>query len=145
MKRLKISPAFIFIIILQAGCASLHNTYSGDVPEDIRRMFVGTWQGEHVDNEGKLLRAWTQNRSEDGTYTITFYHYKQDGIYSSKQMGKWWIDSDRFYEIARAVKQEPDVYRFDILDENEIRFKSIVTDYEFVDRKMPCLRDATFL
>ncbi len=145
MKRLKIPPALICMIILQIGCGGVHKTYQGSAPEDTRRIFVGTWQGEHMDDEQKLLRTWTQNRAEDGTYTITFFHHTEKGVYRSAQKGKWWIDGDRFYEIAPDVMEEPDVYEFEILNENEIRFKSVVTDYEFIDSRLPDPRDVTFI
>lgn len=139
-------PLFLICVsILQAGCGAYHGTFEGDVSEDVRPMFVGTWEGEHVDHEGNLLRTWIQRRSEDGTYAITFVHYTEKGMRRSGQTGKWWIDGDRFFEIAPSVMEEPDVYQFEIVNENQIRFKSIVRDYEFVDRKIQNLQDVTFI
>jgi len=139
-------PLFLICVsILQAGCGAYHGTFEGDVSEDVRPMFVGTWKGEHVDHEGNLLRTWIQRRSEDGTYAITFVHYTEKGMRRSGQTGKWWIDGDRFFEIARSVMEQPDVYQFEIVNENQIRFKSIVRDYEFVDRKIQSLQDVTFI
>ena len=145
MEKLKIALALVFMIILQAGCRTVNNAWQGKAPEHIRRIFVGTWEGEYVDHEGNLLRTWIQNRSENGTYTIIFFHHSEKGIYKSRQQGKWWIDGDRFYEIAPDVMDEPDVYQFEILSENEIRFKSIVKDYEFIDRRMQNFRGVTII
>lgn len=99
-----------------------------------------------MDHEENSLRTWIQNRSEDGTYTIIFYHHTTEKeIDRSIQKGKWWIDGDRFYEIVPDVMEEPDVYEFEILNENEIRFKSTVKDYEFIDRRTQDFHDAIFI
>ena len=145
MKRLKTTLTLVFVVILISACASVNNSYTESVLEDTRRIFVGTWKGKYVDHKGRLSRTWIQNRLPDGTYTITFIHHTQEGIYSSKQEGKWWVDGDRFYEIAPNVMEEPDVYQFEILNENEIHFRSIAEDYEFIDKRMQELRDATFI
>ncbi len=145
MKRLKIALALIFMIMLPAGCGTVNKTYQAKLPEDVRPIFVGTWAGEHVDHDGKLLRAWIQVRSEDGTYTITFVHHTEDGIYSSEQKGKWWVEGDRFHEIAPNEMEEPYAYQFEILSEDEIRFKSMVNDYEFIDRRVQDFRGVSFI
>ncbi len=141
MKTFKIALFLVLMTILQTGCGTMNNAPGGNVPEDIRRVFVGMWEGEYVDHEGNLLRTWMQNRSEDGTYTIVFFHHTEEGIYKSTQKGKWWIDRHRFYEIAPDVMEEPEIYRFEILSENEIRFRSIVKDYEFIDRRIQDCHD----
>ena len=134
MKKFIIATLFL-IIVLQAGCGTMNNASHQNVPEDIRDVFVGTWEGEHMDRGGALLRTWIQNRSEDGTYTIVFFHHNEKGIYKSTQEGKWWLKGNRFYEIAPDLMEEPDVYQFEILSDNEIRFRSIVKDYEFIDKR----------
>jgi hypothetical protein len=142
MKNLKIVP-LLLMIVLQAGCGTMNNTSQRNAPEDIRHVFVGTWEGKHMDDQGKLLRTWIQNRSEDGTYSIIFCYHTEKGIYKSTQKGKWWIEGNRFYEIAPDVMKEPDVYRFEIRSESEIRFRSILTDYEFVDKRTESFQDHT--
>ena len=134
MKRLKIAPLFL-MIVLQAGCGTMNNASQRKAPENIRDMFIGTWEGEHMDRGGTLLRTWIQNRSEDGTYAIIFFHHTEKGIHKSTQEGKWWVEGQRFYEIAPDLMEEPDVYQFEILSENEIRFRSVVKDYEFIDKR----------
>jgi len=138
------TPLFVLIcgVLLQAGCGAYH---TGDPLDNVRRVFVGTWEGEHVDDEGNLLRTWIQRRFEDGTYATSFVHCTEKGIRRSGQRGKWWIDGNRFYEIAPSVMEEPDVYEFEILNNNEIRFKSTVTDYEFIDRRVLGPHDVTFI
>jgi hypothetical protein len=136
MKEVKIALYLALTIVLYAGCGAMNNTAQGDAPEEIRRIFVGTWLGKHLESEKNVLRTWVQTRSEDGRYTIIFFQHTEEGIHRSKQKGKWWIDGDRFYEIAPEVMKKPDVYQFEILSEDEIRFKSTVKDYEFIDRRV---------
>jgi len=64
---------------------------------------------------------------------------------TSIEKGKWWIDGNRFYEIAPDVMEEADIYQFEILNEDEIRFKSTVKDYEFIDRRIQDFHDATII
>ena len=97
-----------------------------------------------MDQDGKLLRTWIQRRLEDGTYAITFVHYSDEGIHKSRQTGKWWMVGDRFYEIASSATEDPDVYEYEIVNENEIRFKSITGDYEFIDKRTQDMEDVTF-
>jgi hypothetical protein len=66
-------------------------------------------------------------------------------MFKSKQIGRWWIEGNKFYEVASAATKEPDVYQFEIVSENEIRFKSMVQDYEFIDKRIPAFREPTFI
>jgi hypothetical protein len=142
VKRLKTAPLFL-MIVLQAACGTVNNASQRNILGDIRHVFVGTWEGEHVDRQGTSLRTWIQNRSEDGTYSIVFFDHTEEGLYKSTQKGKWWIEGNKFYEIAPDVMKEPDVYQFEVVNENEIRFRSIVSDYEFIDKRTKAFRDHT--
>ena len=135
MTKTKIVLALILAMVFQAGCSTIDKSSPNDVPKDIRRIFVGTWEGEYVNKQGRTERTWIQKRSADGTYIIDFFHHTERGIYHSRQQGKWWIDGRRFYEIAPKVMKEPDVYQFRIVNKDEVHFKSIKKDYEFTDRR----------
>ena len=142
------APAFLVMILLLAvhgGCATVSDKTRQPGIEAVRQQLVGTWEGEHVDGEGRLVRSWIQNRSDDGSYTIVFRHQTEKGVFETRQEGKWWIEGNRFYEIASDGMKEPDVYEFEILNENEIRFKSLIKAYEFVDRKHRPSKKPTFI
>ena len=141
MNKTKIVLALILVLVLHAGCSTIDKSPPKDVPEDIKRIFVGTWEGEHVNNEGRTERTWTQKRSADGTYRIAFVHYTAQGVVKTKRQGKWWLEGDRFYEISPDVMKNPDVYEFQILSEDEIRFKSVAKDYEFIDKRVKASRE----
>ena len=136
MIKIKLVLALVLILVLQAGCTTVNNTFSKDVPEDIRRIFVGTWEGQYLDHEGIKVRTWIQNRSADGTYTIDFVHYTEKGVSQTMRKGKWWLKGDRFYEIALDVMEKPDVYEFEIISKNEISFKSVAKIYTFIDKRI---------
>jgi hypothetical protein len=144
MGQLRIPLCVAFTMVLLLGCASVQSPSKAELSGHARRMFIGTWEGSHVDQEGNLLRTWRQRRYADGTYAMTFVHYTKEGIRRSTQKGTWWVEGDRFYEIAPDTMEDPDAYRFEILNENEIRFESLTTDYEFIDRRTQDQQDVTF-
>jgi hypothetical protein len=145
MNKTNIVLALILLMVIQPGCSTIDKSSSKNVPEDIRRIFIGTWEGEYVNHEGRTERTWIQKRSADGTYTIAFCHYSEKGVSKTKQHGKWWLEGDRFYEIAPDVMKKPDVYQFEILSEDEIRFKSVAKDYEFIDKRVETFREPAFI
>jgi len=145
MNKTKIVLALILVLVLQPGCSTIDKTFPKDVPEDIRRIFVGTWAGEYVNNEGRTERTWIQKRSADGTYTIAFVHFTEKGVRKTMGQGKWWLEGDRFYETAPDGMKKPDVYQFEIVSEDEIRFRSVGKDYEFIDKRVETFREPAFI
>jgi hypothetical protein len=145
MNKTKIVLALILVLVLHTGCSTIDKRPPRDVPEDIKRIFIGTWEGEHVNSEGRTERTWIQKRSADGTYRIAFVHYTAKGVRKTKRQGKWWLEGDRFHEISPDVMKKPDVYEFEILSEDEIRFKSVVKDYEFSDKRVETSREPAFI
>jgi hypothetical protein len=145
MTKTRIVLALILVMLLQPGCSTTQKSPPKNVPEDIRRMFVGIWEGEYVNNEGRKERTWIQTRSADGTFSIVFVHHTEKGIYKTRGRGKWWLEGDRFYEISPDVMKKPDVYQFEILSEDEIRFKSVEKDYEFIDKRVETFREPAFI
>ena len=133
------------LVPISGGCATLANHNEKTKHETTRQMFVGVWEGEHIDRDGKLVRSWIQNRSDDGTYMIVFVLYTEQGTFTSRQRGKWWIEGDKFYEIASDIMDKPDIYEFEILNGKEIRFKSLTKEYEFIDRKTHSRQSPAFI
>lgn len=127
--------ALIFLLALQAGCSTTGEPPATGVAEETREIFVGTWKGEYVDGEGHKVRSWVQTRSTDGTYVIRFVHYTEQGILHTMGKGKWWLEGGRFYEIAPETMEAPDVYDFEIISRDEIRFDSVTTSYSFTDQR----------
>ena len=145
MNKTNIVLALILLMVIQPGCSTIDKSSPKDVPADIRRIFVGIWEGEYVNHEGRTERTWIQKRSADGTYNIAFVHYTAKGVRKTKGQGKWWLEGDRFYEISPDVMKKPDVYQFEILSEDEIHFKSVAKDYEFIDKRVETFREPAFI
>ena len=145
MTKTKIVLALILVMLLQPSCSTTDKSAPKNELEDTRRMFIGIWEGEYVNNEGRTERTWIQKRSADGTYNIAFVHYTAKGVRKTKGQGKWWLEGDRFYETAPDVMKKPDVYQFEIVSEDEIRFKSVGKDYEFVDKRVKTFREPAFI
>jgi hypothetical protein len=134
--KAKIVLALILVMLVQSGCSTIDKHPGKEMSEDIRRIFIGTWEGEYINSEGRTERTWIQKRLADGTYSIVFVHYTAKGVVKTKRQGKWWLEGDRFYEVSVEVMKKPDVYQFEILSEDEIRFKSVEKDYEFIDKRV---------
>jgi hypothetical protein len=136
MIRFNVLLVLVFSLVIYAGCATGTHPVAKDVDEDVKSVFVGTWEGEHLDGKGEKVRSWVQKRAADGTYVIQFVHYKEDGPVHTVRKGKWWLEGDRFYEIAPSIMDEPDVYEFEIIGKDEIRFQSLEEDYSFTDKRV---------
>ena len=134
MATRKICWALAFMMVFGAGCAMAPG--ASRTTDDLKRLFVGTWEGHHMDRKTKVLRTWIQHRFEDGTYAIVFVHHTDQGVFEKRQEGTWWIKGQRFYEMAPDVMDAPDEYDFEVVSDNEIRFKSTSKDYEFTDKRV---------
>lgn len=110
---------------------------------DVR--LIGTWQGEYDEEDGSL-KSWVQTRSEDGTYHMEFRFVETDGVvHRLAEEGKWWIESDLFYEIAPSWMTQPDVYQYRFQEDGCIEFLLVASheSAEDVDRYrfVECLAD----
>ena len=144
MNKVKIVLALVLLIVMQSGCAFMDRASKKNVQKDIKPTFVETWEGQYINHEGRLVRSWVQNRSADGTYTIIFVHYTERGMHKTKREGRWWIRRNKFYEVDSDAKK-PDEYEFEIVSESEIRFKSVQTDYTFIDRRVSACRAPSYI
>jgi hypothetical protein len=127
--------------LLVTSCAT-----TTDYKDTVQAKFVGVWTGEHQIVDENILRKWKQTRNIDGTYELRFNVFK-DGvpIDTVLETGKWWVKGDLFYEKNNTNMTEPDVYKFEFLDETRIKFMQVSFDkttdikddnYSFVDVKV---------
>lgn len=113
-----------------------------DGVQDVR--FVGVWKGSEKDNQVKgLSKEWTMTRNADGTFIINF-SIKSKNLDDKNfvQKGKWWIKGEKLYQYNEVTKMT-NVYNFEILNENQIRFIENVIYFnyqeyniEFIERKV---------
>lgn len=83
------------------------------------------------------------NRYDDGNFTITFTTNYLGDEQVSVEEGKWWTKKNKFYEYHNESKKT-DIYEYHVLDDDNIKFKSIkislemeVDSYEFTDTRTP--------
>lgn len=105
--------------------------------------FVGVWTGSEKDNQEKgLSKEWTMTRNADGTFVLDF-KTKRKGKKTETliEEGKWWVKDNKFYEYHEDSEMT-DVYEFQVLNQNQIKFKAFNMSfeqenesYEFIDTK----------
>ncbi|MGV0965715.1 lipocalin family protein [Empedobacter falsenii] len=105
--------------------------------------FVGVWTGSEKDNQVKgLSKEWAMTRNADGTFVLDFKtKMKGNKVKSHIEKGKWWVKDNKFYEYHED-SESTDVYEFQILNENQIKFKAFNMafeqqneTYEFIDTR----------
>lgn len=110
----------------------------------IDSRFVGTWSGsENGQQREGLQKHWVQHRFADGNFILLFTTISEDGeVESFAEKGKWWIEDGNFHEL-HFVSGETDVYSYQFLDDDHVRFKakkiieSADGNYEFSDERVP--------
>ncbi len=120
------------------------NGFTYDSSEGIQdNRFVGVWIGAEKDNQEEgMSKEWTMTRNADGSFLLDFKTkrkgYKPDRF---TEKGKWWIKDKKFYEYHENSGMT-DVYTFEVLNENQIKFKVFDlsfdqnnNSYEFIDTR----------
>ena len=135
MKILKTVLGLLLCVI------SITAVYAKSNNQKTNKIFVGTWSGFEKSQQIQGIEThWIQHRFEDGTYIILFIDIDENGeVHRNVEKGKWWIDKNEFHEKSNSAK-EPDSYTFEIINEQQIRFKALKVrynpDYTFIDVKM---------
>lgn len=127
--------AFLALILLT------QLTFSQDKQRDSK--LFGSWYGTEKDKQVKgMTKNWIMHRFEDGNFILLFTTVQNGEVSNFKESGKWWTENDTFYEYHNN-SQMTDVYTYQILDENRVKFKMKSTevefndgDYEFIDTKL---------
>lgn len=114
---------------------------SSDGVQDPR--LVGVWIGSEKDNQIEgLSKEWEMTRNEDGTFILNFkMKMKGQKAKHSIEKGKWWVKDNKFYEY-HDDSEMTDVYTFEILNKNQIKFIEFdlsidfnKPNYEFIDTR----------
>lgn len=140
-KYLGLLIIFIFISV-NLGCSITPDSSANN----LRDMFVAVWAGERKGKREGIIKKWTQTRNEDGTYELRFNVF-ENGVPmdTSLEKGKWWLEGDLFYEIAPLRMSVPDIYKYEIINNDEIKFTRVSRDksgdvkelsYTFIDKKV---------
>ncbi|MFV0175047.1 hypothetical protein OBK14_12145 [Empedobacter falsenii] len=81
-------------------------------------------------------------RNADGTFILDFrVKSKGNKVKSHIEKGKWWVKDNKFYEYHEDSDMT-DVYTFEVLNVNQIKFKVFDlsfeqnnNNYEFIDTR----------
>ncbi|VBB45653.1 conserved hypothetical protein [uncultured Paludibacter sp.] len=144
MRNIKILIIYALLVVI---CGFNQNSHKKTKIFDER--FVGLWSGAEKDEQIKgVQKNWKITRLKDGIYTIDFitkyFDDENNFIYEDKssETGNWWIIDSLYYEKSKLSKK-PDIYTFEVVDENHILFKakklntkSENTNYSFIDTRV---------
>lgn len=102
--------------------------------ETLKNAFVGTWKGtDHGSLDKNETNHWSVIRTDDCKFYVEFTTYFKDGsVEKSQESGLWFVDEEFFYE-QREGEEQADVYTYQILSDKIIRFKDIISNYQFTD------------
>lgn len=145
----------LLLVMACAGCAiqpsvppaGAVKAWSADSQHD-RNLMVGKWLGEATSDDGEL-RVTLSERSENGTYRITFRNYEGGKYEESIEVGLWGISGPVYFTIMRgwmtAGEFRPadttqayyyDAYRIISLDEKSFEYVSVETADRFSVRRV---------
>lgn len=118
------------IIVVLIAIVSLSFTV---IESSEKNKFIGSWKGSEKDNQTDgVTKYWIQNRYKDGTFVLIFTTVENCQVEHLAEKGKWWIKDGK-----------TDTYTYEILDENQIKFKAKDlslgfenSNYEFIDTKV---------
>ncbi|MBT8136073.1 MAG: hypothetical protein KJO54_03560 [Gammaproteobacteria bacterium] len=152
---MKLHVLMLLIVLAASGCAIQSVTapagavkaWSADSQHD-RNLMVGKWLGE-VRTEDDKLRITLSERSENGTYRITFRTYEGSQYDESIEVGLWGISGPVYFTIMRGWMTggefRPadttqayyyDAYRIISLDETSFEYESVETANRFSVRRV---------
>lgn len=103
----------------------------------LKDKFVGTWKGSDKGTlDNNEINFWEVIRTSDGKFFVKFTtHFKDGTVETSTETGLWIVDENFFYE-QREGENEADVYTYNIVSNNEIRFKDTISSYQFTDERL---------
>ncbi|WP_379965504.1 hypothetical protein [Epilithonimonas sp. UC225_85] len=140
MKLITNYIAIIFCSIILISCGNTISTLSNGKQIDSR--LAGEWTGSETDNQIEgMKKEWVMTRNNDGTFVLDFTFTKDGETNKTIETGNWWIQDGKFYE-AHSESGLTDIYTYQVLDKNQIKFKSVnisigmnKESYEFIDTR----------
>ena len=140
MKLITNYIAVLLCSIFLISCSSTMSTLPNGKQVDSR--LAGEWAGSEADKQLEgMTKEWVMTRNNDGTFILDFT-FTQDGETNKNvETGTWWIQDGKFYE-AHSESGMTDIYTYNVLDKNHIKFKAVhnsmemnTESYEFIDTR----------
>lgn len=134
--------SFLLLLLLINFCNAQEKI---EPPKKIKlnKELVGIWVGSEKGNQmANVEKSWVMERKKDGTFTLHFTTKENDVTDTFVEEGKCWTENGKFYEYHEN-SQKTDIYTYEVLNENQIKFKMISSDinfntteaYEFIDTR----------
>ncbi len=140
-KNLKIISFFVLLV-------SMFNCTNQKVKptnlDGVSANFVGKWKGEEKNQQVEgAKKSWEINRKTDGTFVVKFViQYEGEKPMKHQESGKWWLKDGKYYEYNN-LSELTDVYNYEILNEEQIKFSADQLsvefnneNYEFIDTRV---------
>jgi len=112
--------------------------------KEIDKRLVGVWEGQR-DKDGKCaFMAWEFKRFENGRFEVYFFKDKNKiKNFLDIETGTWATEGNK-YKLSTDGVPNPDIYIYDVIDNNTIEFTNIQRDpssdcsedYKFVDHRI---------
>lgn len=136
---------FLLLLLLLVNFCNAQENVIPPKKIKLEKELVGIWVGSEKGNQvANIEKSWVMERKKDGTFTLHFTTKENDVTNTFVETGKCWTESGKFYEYHED-SQKTDIYTYEVLNENQIKFKMISsalefnsTDaYEFIDTRDP--------
>lgn len=136
--------SLLLLLLLVNFCNAQENNIP---PKKIKleKELVGIWVGSEKGNQVENIeKSWVMERKKDGTFTLHFTTKENDVTDTFVETGKCWTENGKFYEYHEE-SQNTDIYTYEVLNKNQIKFKMISSalefnstePYEFIDTRDP--------
>lgn len=110
--------------------------------KEFDKKMTGCFKGsEHHQQIDGLSKYWLSCRLPEGKSILLFVAVDEDGdVEQISENGSWWTKDGKYYEL-HDYDNITDVYHYTVLDNGDVRFKSIELlgrkddTYEFTDYK----------
>ena len=141
MKKIKSLLVILTMISLVfTSCLATKTLTNG---KQVDKQLVGIWQGSEKDQQVLGMdRKWKMNRKKNGTFSLHFTTIQDGKTNKFIEKGNWWVEGNIFFEFHKNSGQI-DIYKFTILNEEQVKFEMIYTDidfakpnYSFIDTKI---------
>ena len=101
--------------------------------KQIDKRLVGIWQGSEKDQQVLgIEKKWEMDRKINGTFSIIFTTIQDGETVKFIEKGNWWVVGNTFFEYHKNSRKT-DTYKFTILNEEQVKFEMIYTDFDFAE------------
>lgn len=102
---------------------------------NLRSKIVGSWSGTETGNQKEgLTKYWISNYNKNGSFIILFTSIENCEVESHIEKGKWRIKEGLVY-LTYDFDGKTDVYAFELIDDDNIKFKSKELSLEFNNKE----------